>query len=121
MEGILAAAEKHIRALLFDLDEGEDHERGPNELYTLGINLLYVSEPDEPTAERGAQKAAEALEKLFEEAFNPSGNGWRKVCLQYCDPISDSAMTVAQSERLKQWRLEHMSLRDDPPQPTFAS
>jgi hypothetical protein len=38
----------------------------------------------------------------------------------YCDPISDSAITVAQREMLKQWRLEHMSLQEDPPQPMIT-
>ncbi len=118
IEQILADAGKHIRALLFDLDEGEDVERiTPDDLYQLGINVLYNSLQDEPAAAAAAATAAKALEELFELAFHSPETGWQDICLQYCDPLSDNAITVAQRETLKQWRLEHMSLQQDPPQP----
>ena len=121
IEGILADGGDHIRALLFDLDEGKDVERdGPDDVYQLGIVVLYDSLRDEPAAAQVAGKAAEALEELFEAAFHPRDSGWKNICLMYCDPISDSAITVAQREMLKQWRLEHMSLQEDPPQPMIT-
>lgn len=121
IETILAAGGSHIRALLFDLDECENVERDtPEDLYQLGIVVLYDSLRDEPTAATAAAKAAEELEALFDTAFHPPGAEWQNVCLQYCDPVSDSAITVAQREMLKQWRLEHMSLQDDPPQPMIT-
>ncbi len=117
IEDILADGGDHIRALLFDLDEGKDIEReAPDDLYQLGVIVLYDSLRDEPTAAAAATKAAEALEDLFEAAFCAPEVGWQNICLQYCDPMSDSAITVAQREMLKQWRLEHMSLQEDPPQ-----
>lgn len=122
IENILAMGGDHIRALLFDLNEGKDIERnGPEDVYQLGIIVLYDSLRDEPTAAEVATKAAEDLEKLFETAFHSEDSGWRNICLQYCDPMSDSAITVAQREMLKQWRLEHMSLQEDPPQPMINS
>ena len=118
IEHILADGGDHIRALLFDLDEGKDIERKtPDDLYQLGIVVLYDSVRDEPTAAAAATKAAEALEELFETAFHLETGAWQNIHLQYCDPVSDSAITVAQSESLKQMRLEHMSLQDDPPAP----
>ena len=121
IEDILDDGGNHIRALLFDLDEGKDIERETSDdLYQLGINVLYDSLRDEPTAAAAATKAAEELEALFEAAFRSSEAGWQNVCLQYCDPISDSAMTVVQRETLKHWRLEHLSLHDDPPQPMIT-
>lgn len=117
MESILTDGGAHIRALLFDLDEGKDIERAsPDDLYHLGIVVLYDSLQDEPTAASAATKAAEELEALFEQAFHATPSDWKNICLDYCDPMSDSAMTVAQREVFKQWRLEHMSLQDDPPQ-----
>jgi len=64
--------------------------------------------------------AAEALEKLFVAAFYLEDSRWKNICLMYCDPISDSAITVAQREMLKQWRLEHVSLQEDPLQPMIT-
>lgn len=121
IESILAAGGDHIRALLFDLDEGKDVERqAPEDLYQLGIVVLYDSLRDEPTAATAAAKAVEELEELFDTAFHAPGAGWQNICLQYCDPVSDSAISVAQKEMLKQWRVEHMSLQDDPPQPMIT-
>jgi hypothetical protein len=121
IESILDAGGEHIRALLFDLDEGKDVEcKSPEDLYQLGIIVLYVSSQDEPIAAIAATKAAEELEDLFETAFYSPEVGWLNICLQYCDPVSDSAITVAQREMLKQWRLEHMSLQTDPPQPMIT-
>ena len=116
IEDILAHGGDHIRALLFDLDEGNDIEReAPDDTYQLGIVVLYDSHRDEPTAAAIATKAAKDLEDLFEIAFHLPSTEWQNICIQYCDPVSDSAITVAQKETLKQWRLEHMSLQHDQP------
>ncbi len=122
IEKILSDGGQHIRGLLFDLNEGKDIERKTeDDAYQLGINVLYDSTKDEPSAAAAATTAAQELENLFSAAFHPTEGGWKNVCLLYCDPVSDSAMTVAMREMLKQWRLEHMSLQDDPPQPMFTT
>ncbi len=118
---ILEAGGDHIRGLLFDLDEGEDVERvTPADTYQLGIVVLYNSLRDEPAAAAVASNAAEELERLFAEAFESQAGEWQGICLTYCDPMSDNAITVAQSENFKEWRLEHMSLKDYPPQSTIS-
>lgn len=117
IEGILNAGGDHIRGLLFDLDEGADVERvALNDTYQLGVVVLYNSLRDEPEAAAVASNAVEELERLFTEAFGTQTGEWQGICLTYCDPMSDNAITVAQSEMLKEWRLEHMSLKDHPPQ-----
>lgn len=122
IELILSEGGEHIRGLLFDLDEGKDIERkAPDDVYQLGINVLYDSAKDESTAAAVAKAAAHALEELFSTAFYSEQASWQNICLQYCDPISDNAITVSQREMLKQWRLEHMSLQDDPPQPMITN
>lgn len=118
----MAGCGDHVRALLFDLDEGMEVERTtPEDLYQLGIVILYDSLRDEPSSAAAAAKAAEELEALFDTAFHAPTGAWQNIRLQYCDPISDNAITVAQNEALKQWRLEHMSLQDDPPQPMITT
>lgn len=121
IENILAASGDHVRALMFDLDQGIDVERSTSDdLYQLGIVVLYDGVRDEPTAAAAATKVSEELEALFELAFQKPTGAWQNIQLKYCDPVSDNAITVAQSEALKQWRLEHMSLQDDPPSPMLA-
>jgi hypothetical protein len=122
IELVLSDGGEHIRGLLFDLDEGRDIEReAPDDLYQLGINVLYDSTKDEPTAAVAAEKATEELEELFSTAFYSEQSGWQNIRLLYCDSMSDNAITVAEREVFKQWRLEHMSLQDDPPQPMITS
>jgi hypothetical protein len=121
IEKILDVGGDYIRALLFDIDKGEDVERKtPDDLYRLGIVVLYDSLRDEPAAFAAATVTAEALEGIFEAAFKAPTGAWQNVELEYCDPISDTAMTVAMSETLKQWRLEYLSMQDEPPDPMLA-
>ncbi|MGJ0514352.1 MAG: hypothetical protein ACR65O_01220 [Methylomicrobium sp.] len=121
IESILSDGGEHIRALLFDLDDGKSIERKTaSDVYQLGIVVLYDSTKDESTAATAAEKAAQDLEKHFNTAFHSIEAGWQNICLLYCDPVSDNAITVAQREMLKQWRLEHMSLQDDRSQPMIT-
>ena len=108
-------AGEHVLAVYFDLDNGEEHERSrSDDVYELTITLLYDSEKDEEAAHAAAQKAADAIEKAFEAALYSNGK-WRDINLLSCDIASDNAMSVAASRMLKQWRLDHMSLKEDPP------
>lgn len=108
-------AGEYVLAVYFDLDNGEEHERnGSDDVYELTITLLYDSEKDEEAAHAVAQKAADAIEKAFEGALCFNGE-WRDINLLACDAASDNAMSVAESRMLKQWRLDHMSLKEDPP------
>ncbi len=112
----------HVLAVLFDLDEGQELERQqPEDAYQLRIHLLYDSNVDEPTAYAAAQAAADTIESAFEAAFCQPDGTWRNIKLLSCEPVSDSAMTVAASQLLKQWRLDYMSLEDDPQQPMLAA
>ena len=114
IEKILDVGSDHIRALLFNIDKGENVERKtPNDLYCLGIVVLYESLRDEPTAFAAANVVAKALEEIFEVAFKSPTGAWENIELEFCDPMSDTAMTVAMIETLKEWRLEYLSLKDE--------
>lgn len=113
----LEVPSEHVLAVLFDVDGGtENHRNGADDVYQLRVTLLYDSTKDEPTAYEATQKTADAIEKAFETAFCVAGT-WKNIQLLSCLPVSDSVMTVAQSRLLKQWRLDHVSLEADPPQP----
>jgi hypothetical protein len=118
IELILDEGGEYIRSLLFNLDEGKMIERtSTDDCYSLGITVLYDSSKDENKAFEVAEKAAQNLDDLFNKAFNSTANNkWNGVELIYCDAISDNSLSVAQRELLKQWRIEHMSLREEPHQ-----
>ncbi len=118
IEQILEVGAEHIVALLFDLDDGVEKERnGPDDCYQLRITVLYDGQGNEPAAFDVASKVAEELEELFAAAFSSAEGEWQNIELMSCDAVSSRGLSVAELESLKQWRLEHMSLQDDPPQP----
>lgn len=118
IEKALDTAGKHVAAIFFDVDSGEDYQRnGPDDLYRLGIYLLYDTSQNEFDAEATARSAADAIEEAFESAFQSKDEAWKNIRLEYCGVIADRAMSYRDSLLFKQWRLEHISLEDDPPQP----
>lgn len=107
---ILEISSEHVLAVLFDVDSRQEFDRiGPDDIYDLGITLLYDSTKDEPLAYEAAETSAKAIEAAFEKAFSVDGT-WKNIRLLYCEPVSDNAMTIAQCRFLKQWRLDYMSL-----------
>lgn len=116
IESILEKGGKHIRGVFFDLDDGEDVERETvDDCYSLSIIVLYDSSKNEPVASEAAEVAAKALEQLFTTAFYlREQNKWQCIELRFSDAISDAVLTVAQRAQLREWRLEHMSLKEAP-------
>lgn len=112
---------EHVLAVFFEVDDGsETHRNGPDDVYDLRITLLYDSTKDEPAAYEATQKAAVAIEDSFEKAFC-EGGVWKNIRLMSCIPVSDSAMTVAQSRLMKQWRLDYISLEEAPHESMLTS
>lgn len=115
---ILRPAGKHICAVFFDVDEGKEVERTePDDTYELAVVLLYPSQPNGEESEEIALKVKGEFESAFKDLFFNESNSWREIELRDCMVLSDEALTYAQSTMLKQWRLEHLSLREDPVDP----
>lgn len=95
-----------IPAIFFDLT-------GDEPPYSLGIIVLYDTSHDPEEALGIAQRAAMQISDAFRGKFLQDGQ-WKEIELLYCEPISDEALTYRQSCVLKQWRLEHLSLRSSP-------
>lgn len=106
-------AGQHVRAIFFDLDNGEDRERVEiTDSYRLGVVVLYVENLEDDIAFDKASEVAATIEKILEDADG--------IALSYCDPLSDSAMSVQQATQLKEWRLEYLSFRSQPIGPTMG-
>jgi hypothetical protein len=109
----------HILAVFFDVDEGAEREHdGDDDPFTLSIDLLYSTAIDPTAAEAAACTAAEEITAVFRErCFDKQTNRWRNIELLNCTPISDEALTYAESRKLKRWNADDISLRTDPAQP----
>lgn len=115
---ILKPAGQHICAIFFDVDEGTEVQRNdPEDPYSLAIVLLHTTQPNAREAEAVAQDLKGKIESAFQDLFFKKNNRWTGIELVDCSVMSDEALTYAQSVILKQWRLEHLSLRDEEQQP----
>ncbi len=120
IEKALTSSAEHILAVFFEVDGGEERSHDDaSDVYQLSIVLLYDSTKDEPLAHAVAEQAVEAIVDAFEAAFFLSSR-WVNIQLLRCSAVSDNVMTIAQSRLLKQWRLDHMSLEEDPQQPMLG-
>jgi hypothetical protein len=81
--------------------------------------LLHNTEPDPGVAEGEAIEAKKRIEQAFQDKLYSIGAGWQHIELRSCEVLSDEAISYAQSQKLREWRLEHVSLRQDAQQPTL--
>jgi len=111
---ILKPSNDSIRAIYFDLGKHSDVDHLPSdEPYELEIYLLHVTEPDAREALEVANNVRHKLIGCFKKKHCSADGRWRGIELVECIVVSDEAMTVRQSLTLRQWRLDHMSLREN--------
>ncbi len=114
---ILKVRGEHVAAVFFDVDSGEEVQRhGADDTYTLSITLLYSTAVDPGAAEREAQAAQAAIERVFKDCCHVGSGRWRWIELRECEAMADTAMTYAQSVSFKKWQADHISLHSDRPQ-----
>lgn len=78
--------------------------------YELSVKIVYSTVEFEARAK--AEKQARELHASFEKFFF-DGKLWRQIDLLTCEAVPDTAFTVRDLLDYKQWRLEHLSLRQD--------
>jgi hypothetical protein len=61
-----------------------------------------------------AEQEANKLRLSFEKEFLDQGL-WHSIDLRACEAVADTVFSVRDMYDYKQWRLEHLSLRQDPP------
>lgn len=120
--GIAKILQKHgelITGIFFEVDESQEIKHiSPEDTYLLDITILYSTNSDPGAAEVAAQEASDAIIKLFKtKLFDSINRAWKEIELRFCDVISDEALTYKQSTQLKLWRLDYISLSEDPPHP----
>lgn len=117
---------KHVIAVFFDVDQGEERTReGEDDPYELFVTLLYNTVEDPEVAEKAAMDVRLRIIEIFKQRCTIPGDGgatkhqW--IELVGVDVISDQAMTYADSQLLKKWQADHISLRADPVQPLLGA
>jgi hypothetical protein len=84
------------------------------ELYEVWITVLYSTEIQ--NAKEVAEDAIARISNKFQQQFKSSGN-WRGLELRSCVASSETELTYYDLVRLKEYRLEYLTLRVDEPNP----
>ncbi len=96
--------------ILFDIDNGKDvTHNGPDDPYTLGIDLLYNVSEDPERALATAKKAAQRIKGIFRQYYFTSGQ-WKNIELRDCLPISEDALSIYNWRFLKPWHFDYLSV-----------
>ncbi len=110
---ILEPESSHLVALFFDLGEGKAIELEDEVPYFLSISVVYDATEGGPNARASAEKVADELRTLLEQAYGTVDNA-TEIALDTCTAVADTFMTLADLRKVDQWRLEYISLSEDP-------
>jgi len=116
-DSIEAASKAHAASILgVFIYHDKDEELPEDELYIVDIRVVYDNE--DPTAKEAATKAANAIDARFKRKFYTGDSGfrpvWQSVELEHCSASSDIEFSLFEVMSYTLWRLEHISLRQDP-------
>lgn len=109
----------HIIAIFFDLDENRNIELPDGEPYVLKIVIAYDAIEGGVEARISAEQAANELTDLFYARFGTPDVA-TEIALETCSAIADTELSLADIRKIDQWRLEYISIQDDPPAPYIA-
>ena len=109
---LIEPMENRLSAVYFDLDKGTEIDHSDGSCYELTIILVYPpkNEPLESADE------VELLCKKINDLFTKKcfkNNFWSNLALKDCLAISEDDITVSQTRLLTEWRLEHMTLKEN--------
>lgn len=117
---ILIERSEHIIALFFDLDEYRNVELPEEEPYILRIVVAYDAVEGGSEARRSAEDAAAEISRLFHARFGEPENA-TAILLETCTALADTQISLSDIRKLDQWRLEYVSIQDEPQTPYLAS
>jgi len=102
-----------ISFVYFDVDGGQTLERPDGEPYELSVVLVYPPGNDAEASADAADELAETVKKTCETRLRDK----KQIIIRNCMAISEDDLPLSRARVLKQWRLEHMTLRADDDHP----
>ena len=103
----------YLVALFFDLGEDKAIELKDGDPYFLSVSVVYDATEGGSNARASAEKVAGELRTLFVQAYGTPDSA-TEIALDACNAVADTFMTLADLRKVDQWRLEYISLREDP-------
>jgi hypothetical protein len=110
---ILESCSLHLVGLFFDLGFARGIDLPEGVPYDLRILVVYDAIEGSIDARKAAEGAAAEIGKLFVDAFGKPEDA-TEIAIDSCTAVADTQITLADLRRVDQWRVEHISLREDP-------
>lgn len=110
---VLERASTYIVGVYFDLGENRTEELYAGIPYVLRILIVYDAVEGGITARKAGEKAASEISALFYKAYG-SPDIACELALESCEAVADTHISHADLRKLDQWRLEYISLRENP-------
>lgn len=107
------SASRYLVGLFFDLGKERFVELNSDQPYFLSISIVYDAIEGGKVAREAAERIAVALGILFQEAYGPVDSA-TEIVLENCSAVADTFMSLADLRKVDQWRLEYISLRENP-------
>lgn len=117
---ILEAAAEHLVGVFFDLGEQRSFELSNGQPYSLSISIVYDALEGGRAARDAGEKAAKELQELFKKAYGPADSA-TDIALENCSAVADAMISLADLRKVDQWRVEYISLREEPAGEFFAT
>lgn len=101
----------HITGLFIGLDGDKNRELPEGEPYCLSIYVVYNAEGDIATSRRECEELAHQISKLLISVYGEPHEA-TEICLERCNAIAETHITLADLMKVDQWRLEWISLSE---------
>ena len=109
---ILAPANSQLVGIFFDLGKERTMDLPLEQPYFLRISIVYDSIGG-PAARKVAEECVANTQKLFYETFGSPSHA-TELILESCEAVADTHFSLADIRKVDQWRLEYVSLRENP-------
>ena len=116
LDKALENVSKHLVGVFFDLGENRAIELAAGNPYYLNISLVYDAKEGGPEARRASENNASNIQDIFLRAYG-SPDVATEIALERCQAVANDRFTISDLRKVDQWRAEHLSLREDPPEP----
>jgi len=114
----LLSSNKVVSAVYFDVDSGRELEHSDGSPHELSIVLAFPPGDNPLDAMDTADATAKDVEALFvSTCFDDKTEKWTHFKINKVLARSEDDLTVTEAMAFRQWRLEHLSLREDDERP----
>lgn len=109
----------HLVGIFFDLGQARATELENETPYDLRIIVVYDSTEGSTKARLTATDTATKIQEIFHLAYGEPEVA-TEIALEHCDAIPDTHFSLSDMRKVDQWRVEHISLHQNPQEQFLA-